>query len=125
MAPRKALDKWTLLCEHQIFGVLGPEVLHRLSAFAVRQSVKRGATIFAKGDSGSRMFAVLSGTVKISAQSAGGKETLFNLITEGVIFGEVALLDGGPRTADATAVTDCELMVIERRDFEKLIYERP
>jgi CRP/FNR family cyclic AMP-dependent transcriptional regulator len=63
--------------------------------------------------------------VKISAQSTGGREALFNLITEGVIFGEIALLDGGPRTADATAVTDCELMMIERRDFEKLIYERP
>jgi CRP-like cAMP-binding protein len=50
---------------------------------------------------------------------------MFNLITDGAIFGEIALLDGLPRTADATAITDCELMVIERRDFTPLIHERP
>src|SRR5438477_5309662 len=92
---RGASEKWTLLCEHEIFGVLGPEALQRLTAFAVRQSVKRGATIFSKGDAGNRMFAVLSGTIKISAQSAGGRGALLNLITEGAIFGEIALLDGG------------------------------
>jgi len=100
-------------------------MLDRLSAYAVRQTVKRGTTIFNKGDSGTSLFAVLSGTVKITAQSPGGREALFNLISEGAIFGEIALLDGRPRTADATAITDCELMVIERRDFEALVYERP
>jgi CRP-like cAMP-binding protein len=47
------------------------------------------------------------------------------LISDGAIFGEIALLDGLPRTADATAVADCELMVIERRDFLPLIKEQP
>ena len=122
---RASLDKRTLLGEHPIFGVLGGEMLDRLSAYAVRQTVKRGTTIFNKGDSGTSLFAVLSGTVKITAQSPGGREALFNLISEGAIFGEIALLDGRPRTADATAITDCELMVIEGRDFEALVYERP
>ena len=63
--------------------------------------------------------------MKISAPSADGKGALFNLIAEGAIFGEIAVLDGLPRTADATAMTDCELMVIERRDFISLIRERP
>src|SRR5439155_7442168 len=120
-----SLDRRTLLGEHPIFGVLGGEMLDRLSAYAVRQTVKRGTTIFNKGDSGTSLFAVLSGTVKITAQSPGGREALFNLISEGAIFGEIALLDGRPRTADATAITDCELMVIEGRDFEALVYERP
>jgi CRP/FNR family cyclic AMP-dependent transcriptional regulator len=47
------------------------------------------------------------------------------LISDGAIFGEIALLDGRPRTADATAMTDCELMVIERRDFVPLVKEQP
>ena len=80
--------------------------------------------IFARGDSGTALFAIASGTVKISAPSADGKGAVFNLISEGAIFGEIAVLDGLPRTADATALTDCELMVIERRDFISLIHER-
>jgi len=70
------------------------------------------------------MFALCSGTVKISTPSADGKGAMFNLISEGAIFGEIAVLDGLPRTADAIALTDCELMVIERRDFVALIRER-
>ena len=70
--------------------------------------------IFARGDSGTSLFAICSGTVKISAPSAEGKGAVFNLVAEGAIFGEIAVLDGLPRTADAIALTDCELMVIER-----------
>ena len=50
---------------------------------------------------------------------------MFNLITDGTIFGEIAVLDGLPRTADATAITDCSLMTIERRHFISLVHERP
>jgi CRP/FNR family cyclic AMP-dependent transcriptional regulator len=122
---RRSFDKRHILETHPIFGALDRQALDRLSAYAVRRTVKRGATIFAKGDSGTTLFAVCSGTVKITAQSPGGREALFNIIREGAIFGEIALLDGQPRTADAAAITDCELMVIERREFESLVYERP
>jgi CRP-like cAMP-binding protein len=63
--------------------------------------------------------------VKISASSPGGKDAGLNLITEGAIFGEIAVLDGLPRTGDATATTDCSLIVIERRHFISLVQERP
>jgi len=122
---RRALDKRAILRDHPIFGELGAELLDRLSSYAVRQTLKRGASIFARGDPGTSLFAVCSGTVKISSPSPDGKGALFNLITEGAIFGEIALLDGLPRTADAMAITDCELMVIERRDFIPLVHERP
>jgi CRP/FNR family cyclic AMP-dependent transcriptional regulator len=122
---RRAFDKRAILRDHPIFGGFGPELLDRLSSYAIRQTVKRGASIFTRGDPGTSLFAVCSGTVKISSPSPGGRGALFNLITEGAIFGEVALLDGLPRTADAMAVTDCELMVIERRDFIPLVHERP
>jgi CRP/FNR family cyclic AMP-dependent transcriptional regulator len=56
----------------------------------------------------------------------GGRQAaVFNLLGKGDIFGEIALLDGKPRTADATAATDCELFVIERRDFLPLMREEP
>jgi Cyclic nucleotide-binding domain len=62
---------------------------------------------------------------KISVPSVDGKDAVINVLGKGAIIGEIALLDGKPRTADATAVTDCELFVIERRDFLPLMREEP
>jgi CRP-like cAMP-binding protein len=122
---RCGFDKRAILQNHPIFGGLGAELLDRLSSYAIPQTVKRGKTIFARGDPGTSLFALCSGGVKISAPSPGGKDALFNLITDGAIFGEIAVLDGLPRTADAIATTDCSLMVIERRHFISLVHERP
>jgi CRP-like cAMP-binding protein len=58
-------------------------------------------------------------------RNANGGAAVFNVLGKGDIFGEIALLDGNPRTADATAATDCELFVIERRDFLPLMREEP
>lgn len=129
VAPKRAdryrsADKRAFLRDHPIFGALEPELLDQLSSYAIPRSVKRGALIFARGDAGSSLFAIRSGTVKISTPSADGKGAVFNLVSDGAIFGEVAVLDGLPRSADATALTDCEFMVIERRDFTALIRER-
>ena len=122
---RRGFDKRAILQNHPIFGGLGAELLDRLSSYAIPQTVKSGTTIFARGDPGTSLFAVCSGTVKISAPSPGGKDAGLNLITEGAIFGEIAVLDGLPRTADATASTDCSFMLIERRHFISLVHERP
>ena len=100
-------------------------MLEQLSSRAVRRSVRKATAIFTRGDPGTSLFAVCSGTVKINAPSPAGRGAIFNLISDGAIFGEIALLDGLPRTADATAMTDCELMVIERRDFVPLLREQP
>jgi CRP-like cAMP-binding protein len=89
------------------------------------QRYPRGTTIFAKGDVGSSMMGVLSGTIKIASVTAEGKEVVLNLIGVGQIFGEIALLDGKTRTADATALSDCEVLVVERRDFLPLLRSNP
>jgi CRP/FNR family cyclic AMP-dependent transcriptional regulator len=68
---------------------------------------------------------VLSGTVRVSTSSKDGKEVILNLIVESEVFGEIALLDGGPRTADASAQTDCILMFLDRRDFTPLLIQYP
>ena len=122
---RPGFDKRALLRDHPIFGVLGPELLDRLSSHAIPQKFKQGATIFSKGDPGTCLFAVCQGTVKIGAPSADGRDAVFSLLGEGAIFGEIALLEGCPRTADAMAMTDCELMVIDRRDFVPLVHSNP
>jgi len=114
-----------LFANHFLFRDLGPEIHERLSSYAQLKTVERGVTIFQKGDPGTSLFAVCSGTVQMTALSTSGKNAVFNLIREGEIFGEIALLDGKPRTADAVAFTDCTLMVIERRDFIPLLRSHP
>src|SRR6516225_2081615 len=115
--PDEAGDKLALLRGHSLFGQLPPAVLEHLGSYMRRWSLPRGTAIFTKGDPGSGLMGVLAGTVKISVPSADGRDIVLNIIHEGEIFGETALLDGRPHTADASAMTDCELMAIERRDF--------
>jgi len=118
-------DKHTVLRGHYLFGTLTPQHIDRLSACTVTKTVKRGTNICVKGDPGTSLCAIGEGTVNISVSTVDGKDAMFNVLGKGDIFGEIALLDGNPRTADATAVTDCELFVIERRDFLPLMREEP
>lgn len=121
----KPADKLAILRNHPLFGQLGADALNRLASYAHTKAVGAGTTIFEKGDPGTSLFAVLHGTVRISNQSADGKDAVLNMIPAGGIFGEIALLDGQPRTADAFAASDCELMQIDRRDFVPLVSENP
>jgi CRP/FNR family transcriptional regulator, cyclic AMP receptor protein len=119
------VDKRALLKNQYLFGNLSSEQIDRLAACIVGKSVPRGTNICAKGDPGSSLFVICQGTVKISVPSADGHDAVLNLIGKGDVFGEIALLDGRPRTADVVAITDCELFVIERRDFLPLVKEEP
>ena len=121
----RSADKRAVLRDHYLFGKLTAQQIESLSACIVTRSVKRGTNIFAKGDPGTSLCAIGAGTVRISVPSVEGKDAVFNVLGKGEIFGEIALLDGNPRTADASAVTDCELFVIERRDFLPLMREEP
>jgi CRP/FNR family transcriptional regulator, cyclic AMP receptor protein len=120
-----SVDRKAILRNHPLFSGLSAEIIERLCAYAKMKEIKRGATIFTKGEPGQSMFAVCSGTVKISVPSSEGKDAVFNFINEGGIFGEIALLDGHPRTADAIAITKCQLMMIDRRDFLPMISSYP
>jgi CRP/FNR family cyclic AMP-dependent transcriptional regulator len=118
-------DKLALLRNHALFRGLAPEVLERLGPYVKRRAVGRGTTLFSKGDPGSGLMGVLAGAVKISVPSADGRDIVLNIIHAGEIFGEIALLDGQPRTADATAAADCELIAIDRRDFIPFLRSQP
>jgi CRP/FNR family cyclic AMP-dependent transcriptional regulator len=118
-------SKLVVLRKHPIFCDLDPEALDQLCRYAKHSSLKRGATIVSKGDPGNSLVAVVSGTVKISVSSPDGRSAILNLIGPGEIFGEVAVLDGLARTADATANTNCEIYVIDRRDFLPFVRSQP
>jgi CRP/FNR family transcriptional regulator, cyclic AMP receptor protein len=124
-SPPRVLDKLAPLRNHPLFREFPPAVIEHFGTYMTRRSVRRAATIFSKGDPGSGLMAVLWGSVKISVPTADGREAVLNIINPGEIFGEMALLDGRPRSADAVAMDDCELMVIDRRDFIPFLREQP
>ena len=123
--PTSLSIKSSVFRQHPIFRDLAPEALDQLCRYAKHTALKRGATIFAMDDPGNRFYAVISGTVKISITSPEGRDKILNLIGPGELFGEMAVLDGGPRSADATANTDCEIFAIDRRDFLPFVLSQP
>src|ERR1044072_5811137 len=76
-------SKLEVLRKHPIFSDLEPAAFDQLCRYAKLSSLKRGAAIFSKGDAGNNLFAVISGTVKISTSSAGGRNAILNLIGAG------------------------------------------
>jgi len=121
----QSTGKFSVLRQHPIFRELDQSAFDQLCRYAKLRLVKRSTTIFSKGDPGNSLFAVVSGTVKIGVTSADGREAVFNIVGPGELVGEIALLDGGKRTADAIASTNCEILVIERREFLPFVKSQP
>ena len=104
-----------------LFPLLGPAERDRFITAAHSRTWPAGASIFVQDDPGSAMMLVRTGTVRIGYPTPEGRTFLLAELGPGSVFGEIALLDGGPRSADATAATDCTLWAFERRDFLPLL----
>jgi hypothetical protein len=83
-------DKLALLRDHALFGQLPPHVIEHLGSYMRKRTLARGENIFSKGDLGSGLMGVLSGSVKISVPSADGRDIVLRIIHPGEIFGEIA-----------------------------------
>lgn len=119
-----AAEKQRLFERHVLFGILEPDDVDALLSHARIEHYPAGKLIFAKGSPGRSMMAVLHGSVRISATAANGREVVLAILDAGEIFGEMALLDGGERTADAIAMSDCDLLVLDQRDFIPFLKRR-
>jgi CRP/FNR family transcriptional regulator, cyclic AMP receptor protein len=84
-----------------------------------------GETIFAIGSPGDSMMIVLRGTVQISVTSPKGQQHVAAILSAGEIFGEIAFLDGRARLADAIAITDCSLAIVDRHDLLAFLEQNP
>jgi CRP/FNR family transcriptional regulator, cyclic AMP receptor protein len=122
---RIAFDKELVLAQHFLLRHLSRDELRRLAATTTLAHHPARTVIFQKGDPGSSMMAVIRGKVKICTQSIDGKELVLNLINRGGLFGEIALLDGEPRTADAVTLEETDVLVLERARFQPFLSERP
>lgn len=109
------LNPRSLLARTPLFAALPETDLAALAARAQERRMHRGETLFQRGDPGSAMLAILAGEVRISLAAAAGREQVLRVLRAGEVFGEIALLDGRPRSADAVALTSGRLLVLERR----------
>jgi CRP-like cAMP-binding protein len=103
------------------FGGLDPDALDRLAAGMRSRRFRRGEVIFHVGDPGDALFVIVSGEVKISLPSETGDEAILATLRPGDVFGELALLDGAPRSASASALTPTETVILPRDRFRELI----
>ena len=108
-----------------LLAFLSAEELAALSARVRRRRYPKGAVIFLEGDPGASLYVVETGRVKIALTSPDGKELVIRVLDPGEFFGEMALLDGEPRSADAIAVEDCRLMLVHRDDFVRFLEAHP
>jgi CRP-like cAMP-binding protein len=81
--------------------------------------------LYLQGDPGTTLYLIVSGAVVISANSAEGQEMHLNTLSSGDIMGEIALLDGGPRTATATVTEEGLVFCIDRSEFLHLLEQQP
>jgi len=116
-----AAQKERLLARHFLFAGLDADLLRRLAVLSETMTLARGDVLFYQGDEGDALYGIFDGSIRISLTSPDGKEFTINLMESGDVFGEIALLDGLPRTADARAGQDSRLLRIPRRAFLDLM----
>ncbi|HTO82365.1 MAG TPA: DUF1003 domain-containing protein [Methylomirabilota bacterium] len=117
--------KETLLAEVQFFQLLDAEERAALAAVIEESSYEAGAIIFDIGDPGDRLFVVGSGTVEINATDKLGQKIVLTTCERGDMFGELALLDMGPRTARAVVIEAAELLALNREQLRDFIRRKP
>jgi CRP/FNR family transcriptional regulator, cyclic AMP receptor protein len=118
-------DAHRLLGDCVLFSGLSAEERAAIAAQARIRTFNAGETFFNLGSPGDHMMAVLSGTIRISVPSPDGKELVLTLIQPGEVFGELAVLDGKERSADAIAENECTLAILYRHDVLSFFQRNP
>src|ERR1700747_3584945 len=114
-----------ILKMNPMFADLGADELSRLSNLCHTHHLDAGEVLFQKGDPGDALFGVRRGQVRIETGASDGSRLTLNFMGPGDLFGEVAVLDGQNRTADATAGEASELFVLRREDFLAFLEREP
>ncbi len=125
MGDTELVDRRAMLAQHFLLAQLDDASLDSLLAVATERQFTNNQVIFQKGEPGTSMMAVLRGRVRIGAYSEDGREIILNMIEPGQLFGEIALLDGKERSADATAMGKTTLLVLDRRNFIPFLEQNP
>lgn len=115
----------SLLTDLPLFASLRPKERALLAEAVDHRVLAGGETLFKAGDPGQSMFIVVSGEVEISVTDLAGQKIVLSTCGRGDAFGELAMLDEGPRSATATALDPCELLEVDRGDLLLLVKKKP
>jgi CRP-like cAMP-binding protein len=111
--------------KHFLISTIPEGALDDLVKFTTVARFEPHRVIFSKGDAGDCLYGILSGRVRIYSNSAEGAEIMLNVMEEGELFGEIALLDGSTRTASAAAMEQADLLRIHRAHFLPYVKANP
>ena len=114
-----------LLARTPLFRRLARDDIRALALRARERVMRSGDVLFRRGDTGSSMLVILTGRVRIVLPSRDGKEQVLRMLQPGDLLGELALLDGRARTADAVAETNGRVLVVERRELLDVLRSHP
>ncbi|HYP77505.1 MAG TPA: Crp/Fnr family transcriptional regulator [Polyangiaceae bacterium] len=123
---QKLLQKHrTLLRAIPLFESLSEEDLAKVGALAQIRSFPARAVVVTQGEPAAALFAIVTGRLKVSTSDREGRDTVLGIMGAGEVFGEVALIDGGARSATCIAVEPCTLLVLDRDLFMELLATSP
>jgi CRP/FNR family transcriptional regulator, cyclic AMP receptor protein len=109
----------------RLFAGMPADALQTLALSMKQRQACPTEAIFLRMDEASAMFAILVGQVQIVIDSIHGREHVLRVLGPGEMFGEIGVLDGRPRSANAIAITRCRLLLLERRNLLELIMSHP
>ncbi|HGY56751.1 MAG TPA: Crp/Fnr family transcriptional regulator [Caldithrix abyssi] len=108
-----------------LFSELKESDLEQIAKMTVRQVYKKDNMVLIEEEVGSTMFVILNGRVKISRISDEGREVILSILVDGDFFGEMSILDGQTRSANAVTLEDTELLIIRRENFLQILHSYP
>ncbi len=108
-----------------IFSKMPPGVVDEICASSLIRKFKETTQIYAKGDEGDGLYGILEGAVRFSSMGLEGKEFLFGIMGPGEWFGEISMIDGGPRPTNAIARPGTTVIYLSREDFWRILKEEP
>ncbi len=114
-----------LLADLPLFASMGPDELTLLAQAVDVRRLEAGQALFKAGEPGEAMFIVASGEIEISVVDRAGQKIVLTGRHRGDVFGELAMLDAGPRTATATALVPTEVLELDRSDLLLLVTQKP
>jgi CRP-like cAMP-binding protein len=108
-----------------LFGTFPPDDLAAVAAGFHEAQFAKGEMLFARGDPGTHLYVVAEGQVRLAIATSEGDELSFEIVGPGALFGELAALDGLPRSAEALALAPTTAYILERHDFQRLRGKSP
>ncbi len=110
------------LARIELFRGIREDGLRRIAAIASEESFRANDVVFREGEIGDKLYLILDGKVRISRNVSGMGEEALAVLPAGAAFGEMSLVDGFPRSADALVHERCRLLVVSKEAFEDLLF---